>query len=132
MARALAKKIEQGDKDAPVPDEYVDKAHTINMDNAPPGSKVNAAGHPRNNAWFWRQMLKKYPEMFGPENRDRIETGDSPIVDKIWIKAVPIHKPFEQDKLIHHHINQGAVASGLPESAHSVWHGLIHKNSGGK
>ena len=110
---------------SPIPGSYVDRIQTIDMTSAP-GSAVNAAGFSRNGPWFWRQMLKKYPEMFSDANKAAIRAGRSPIVDDAWIKYNPTHQSIAGDKLIHHHIDQGAIASGLPETIHQALHGALH------
>lgn len=86
------------------------------MDNAPAGSKVNAAGHALNGPWFWRQMLDKHPEMFSEENRIAIKGSRSPKVDDQWIKFNSSHSEYKHGKLIHHHIDQGNTATGIPEA----------------
>jgi HNH/Endo VII superfamily nuclease toxin with a HHH motif len=95
------------------------------MTNAP-GKAKNAAGFPRNGPWFWRQMLKNNPEMFSDANKAAIRAGKSPVVDDTWINYNPTHQSFTGDKLIHHHIDQGPIASGLPETIHQGWHGELH------
>ncbi len=110
---------------------YIDANNVIDMNNAPAGSRTNAAGYARNSPWFWRQMLKEYPEMFSETNREMIGRGRAPMVDDVWIKANPKHASFageslEGDVLIHHHIRQGRYASGLPQRIHRAGHGTLH------
>jgi len=57
-----------------LPNAYVNTKRVIDMARAP-GKVTNAAGWPRNGPWFWRQMLKEYPEMFSSTNRAR-NAGD--------------------------------------------------------
>jgi len=102
----------------------------VNMDNAPAGSRVNAAGHARNGPWFWRQMLEKYPEMFNEENKMNIKAGISPKVNDQWIKYNPTHSEYKHSKLIHHHVDQGNVATGIPEAAHVKYNKELHPNRG--
>ncbi len=103
----------------------------VDMSNAP-GSKINAAGHPRNGAWFWRQMLDKYPEMFSSDNVQKIRTRGTPTVDDQWIKYNKTHADYKGGKLIHHHIDQGKMATGIPEAAHRKYFSDLHQNRGGR
>ncbi len=111
-----------------IPDSYVDKKHVIDMREAPASSATNAAGFPRNGRWFWRQNLKQNPDLFSDANKLRIKQGKAPVVDDAWVKANPTHESFKGEKLIHHHIDQGANASGLPEKLHQKWDGPLHPN----
>jgi RHS repeat-associated protein len=109
-----------------IPGSYIDKVRTISMLAAPAGSKVNAAGYARNGPWFWRQMLDMYPDMFSETNKAFIRKSIAPEVDDTWIKSNPTHAAFNKDKLIHHHIDQGEIACGLPEKIHKGYHGPLH------
>jgi hypothetical protein len=103
----------------------------IDMTNAP-GSKLNAAGHPRNGPWFWRKMLEKHPGMFSENNARTIKSGKSPVVDSDWVKHNPTHADYKGGKLIHHHIDQGKTATGIPEAAHRKFNKTLHTNRGGR
>lgn len=96
------------------------------MNNAPASSAKNALGFSRNGPWFWRQLLKQNDTMFSEANKRLIRQGKSPIVDDEWLKFNPQHKDYLGDKLIHHHIDQGRFASGLPERLHQVLFELLH------
>ncbi len=39
-----------------------------------------------------------------------------------------LHQSFLGDKLIHHHIDQGGIATGLPQSVHWAWNFILHPN----
>lgn len=78
---------EQGGNTDPI--KLYDKK--VNMDNAPAGSRVNAAGHAYNGAWFWPQMLNQNPEMFSSENIAEIRANRSPKIDDQWIKFNSTH-----------------------------------------
>lgn len=105
----------------------------INMDNAPAGSKVNAAGYARNGPWFWRQMLDQHPEMFSDENKVKIRRGTpAPTIDDQWIKYNSTHAEYKDGKLVHHHIDQGNMATGIPERAHLKYNKDLHPNRGGR
>jgi RHS repeat-associated protein len=102
----------------------------VDMSGAP--GKTNAAGHPRNGPWFWRKMLKEHPEMFSDENVASIKRGRSPIADGKWVEHNPAHANYKGGKLIHHHINQGKMATGIPEAAHKKYFSELHANRGGR
>jgi len=105
-----------------LPNAYMEKAFSINMLGAPPSSAVNAAGFPRNSNWFWRQMLKRYPQLFSPSNALEIRSGAAPVVDDQWVQFFPTHSGFKNDPLIHHHLDQNAVAIPLPRTVHEWFH----------
>jgi len=111
---------------SPLPRSYINSRFTINMAGAPAGSATNAAGFARNGPWFWRQMLGQHPELFSAANRTAIAAGRSPVVDATWVAQNPTHQSFMGSRLIHHHIEQGAIATGLPEPVHRAWHSILH------
>lgn len=99
------------------------------MTNAPAASARNALGFQRNGPWFWRQLRMQKPEMFSQANQRAIRQGRSPIVDDKWVKFNPQHADYLGEKLIHHHIDQGRFASGLPESIHQQLLDLLHNRT---
>lgn len=103
--------------------------HAIDMTNAPVNSASNALGFQRNGPWFWRQLRDQKPEIFSPVNLRRIKQGRSPLVDETWLKHNPQHAGYLDDKLIHHHIDQGRMASGLPETIHQELFDLLHRRT---
>jgi len=109
-----------------LPESYINRRCTINMEGAPAGSARNGAGFPRNARWFWRQMLSQHPELFSEANAVEIRANRPPVVDEVWVKANPAHQSFLNEKLIHHHIDQGAIATGIPERIHHAWHRILH------
>jgi RHS repeat-associated protein len=111
---------------SPIPESYLSTEYKIDMRDAPAGSATNAAGYARNGPWFWRQMLAKNPKLFSDSNAAAIRAARAPVVDSTWIKYNPSHQAFEGEKLIHHHLNQGAEAVGLPEPIHQSYHGTLH------
>ncbi|MFM8582243.1 MAG: hypothetical protein ACKOFW_12150, partial [Planctomycetaceae bacterium] len=115
-----------GPTGCPIPGSYINSDFTIDMAGAPAGSATNAAGFARNGPWFWRKMVSHYPELFSPANRAAIAAGRSPIIDVTWIAGNPTHQSFMGRRLIHHHIEQGGVATGLPKPVHQAWHGVLH------
>lgn len=97
----------------------------VDMSEAPALSKT-VKGIPRNGPWFWRRVLKSNPEMFSKGNKFRINHSHSPKVDEVWIQHNPEHAPYKGDKLIHHHIKQGKLATPLPQQVHRQGHGVLH------
>ncbi len=127
------------DKDGMLPDQAttdppdlkaVTSGPQIDMTNAPAGSKVNAAGYPRNGSWFWRQMLKEHPEMFSADNAAEINRGRAPRIDDQWIDFNPSHAAYKGDKLIHHHMDQSHMATRVPEPVHRKNFSDLHANLG--
>jgi hypothetical protein len=110
---------------SPLPGSYINSRYVINMVGAP-GPRINAAGFPRNGPWFWRQMLSRYPELFSPDNAAAILRNRAPTVDPTWIVYNPMHQSFQGQILVHHHINQGGIATGLPQLVHQAWHSVWH------
>ena len=90
----------------------------IDMRGAPAGSIKNALGYPVNRKYFWKQMLEKHSEYLSPKNQALIKRGWSPEVDKQWLKYHPEQELYEGDILVHHHIEQGPYAVGIPKSFH--------------
>ena len=108
-----------------IPDSYLSSKFSVDM-RPGPMSRTNAAGFPRSSSWFWRQMLSKYPRLFSVSNRAAILKDRAPIVDAQWIRDNPTHAGYKGNKLIHHHLNQGHRAAGLPERIHRRYHGTLH------
>lgn len=109
-------------------DRFYKTTPQIDMTNAPGGSKLNAAGYARNGPWFWRQVLEAHPEMFSPDNVAKIKAGRAPIVNDKWIEFNPTHAEYKGGKLIHHHIEQGRIAAGIPEKVHTDFFSKLHPN----
>lgn len=112
------------------PQSYINRQLAVDMRAAPAGSATNAAGFARNGPWFWRQLLKERPEMFDAANAARIRAGRSPVVNERWLQHNPMHKAYEGAKLIHHHLDQGPIATPLPEPVHQQYHGVLHPETG--
>ncbi|TKC62481.1 hypothetical protein FBD94_09710 [Pedobacter hiemivivus] len=119
--------IDNGD---PIPDMYYRNDGTpIDMLSAPAKGRT-VLGVPRNSGYFWRELYKKRPEMFSPENKDKIfrkPNGISPEVDEQWIRYNPSHKPYDKTPLIHHHDRQGRYAYALPAKVHQKWSKIFHE-----
>ena len=88
----------------------------------------NSTGYMRDPKIFWKGYLTKYGDDLSPANQKSILQNRSPIVDDIWIKAYPKHKPFKGDTLIHHHVHHGSEAVPLPKTLHvensKIFHSL--------
>lgn len=116
----------------PDPRDLYKNSVKIDMRKAPPYSNLTAAGIQRNGQWFWKEMLDKYPKMFDNSNQIRIKRGLSPEVNAKWIEFNPNHVAYKGDKLIHHHIDQGEMAAGIPQRAHRENFKDLHHNRGGR
>jgi hypothetical protein len=109
-----------------VPGSYMNPRLVVDMRKAPAGSSENAAGFPRNLVYFWNEILRDNIDLFSAENRQKIAEGRFPVVDETWIQHFPQHASFKGQRLVHHHIEQGPIATPLPESVHQAWHGTLH------
>lgn len=116
----------------PIPEGYYADKTKLNMDNAPESSPRTALGHKRNGPWFWKEQVKKHPEMFSEKNKAKIKKRQAPIIDETWIKHNNNHQGFKGDKLVHHHIDQGNIAVGLPEKVHKSWNKILHPFRGAR
>ncbi len=103
----------------------------IDMTNAPQSSARNAKGFPRNSRWFWKQMAAENPRMFSAKNLQLIKAGVAPIVDPQWVEFNPSHAGYK-GKLVHHHVDQGRFAVGIPDQAHKKYFSKIHSRYGAK
>jgi HNH/Endo VII superfamily nuclease toxin with a HHH motif len=92
--------------------------YILDMRDAPEKSDRTAEGYQRNSRWYWTKMLNQHGELFDEENRNKINQGLSPTVNKHWLNFFPMHQGYEQDKLIHHHIGRGPIATPIPQIAH--------------
>jgi hypothetical protein len=115
------KEFISGERDFMPPEEWID------MREAPEGSARTAdGGHKRNGRWFWNEMLWLHPEFFSEDNRKYIEARFAPMVDKQWLEYHEAHEMFEGDLLVHHHVDRGPMAAGVPEELHRIFHGPLH------
>ena len=73
-------------------------------------------------------MLEAHPEQFSEANVAEIRQGRSPSADGQWIKSNPTHAAYEGNKLIHHHVNQGKMAVGIPNQVHLDFFSKLHPN----
>ena len=101
----------------------------IDMNRASTNTSLNAKGFPRNANWFWKQALSKKPEMFSKGNVWRIENNIAPRVDKTWLEFNPSHTGNNNDVLVHHHIDQGRFAVGIPDKIHRGYFKELHNRS---
>jgi RHS repeat-associated protein len=113
---------------SPIPESYFGGT-AIDMRGAPSGSDVTALGYPRNARWFWKQVLAEHPSYFSADNLDAISNGRSPRIDEQWVNSDPKHlsqAPYMNEKLVHHHVEQGPIAVPLPEEVHVAWSEALH------
>jgi hypothetical protein len=111
-----------------VPESYMKPGSSIDMRNAPSGSATNAAGYPRNGPWFWRQLKAQQPAAFDAANAAKVRAGQSPVVNDTWVGQYPEHQAFKGQRLVHHHVDQGPIATPLPEIIHQKWYKALHPN----
>lgn len=126
--------LQQGiNKFDPIPEIYYITSTPINMANASPSQGYTVKGAPRNYNYFWKQLAIQRPEMFSQANRVLLKASRAPNVDAQWIKYNPTHLPYLNDKLIHHHDQQGYLAYAVPNKVHTKWHARLHAfRTGGK
>jgi HNH/Endo VII superfamily nuclease toxin with a HHH motif len=109
--------------------DFMPPEHWIDMRDAPESSartSASSGSHKRNSRWFWEQMLYLHPEFFSEKNRTYIEAGKSPMVDEQWLEFHRAQEIFEGDLLVHHHVDRGPMAAGIPEELHRIFHGPLH------
>ena len=83
-------------------------------------------GAPRNSQAYWNKRLAKNDPALSQSNIWKIKNGFAPVVNDQWIKFNPNHSAYKGDKLIHHHINQGKVATAIPQGAHNKYFKELH------
>lgn len=102
---------------------------------------TNADGWVRDAEYYFKKLFKEHPEYFSEENRmvleKRIEYKSKGLripdiykyrCDKAFIEHFPQYKPFEGEKLIHHHVGEDGQVVAVPLSVHSQGHGNIHND----
>jgi len=87
-------------------------------------------GGTRNQRAFWKAWKSERPNTLSKDNLDLIENNLAPRVDEQWVKAFPEHAGFEDDVIVHHHLDCGAMAVPLPDSLHrpAERYGPLHAN----
>jgi len=109
----------------PIPEMYYKNGIAIDMNPAPALSRT-ITGVPRNQNYFWKQLVAEKPEMFSLSNLNLIKNNTAPIIDAKWILYNPTHKSYLNTKLVHHHENQGRYAYAIPERVHRKWSSILH------
>jgi hypothetical protein len=100
--------------------------YAIDMSDLP-GTVKTATGFPRDARQFWNQLLNRYHFLFSRQNEDRIlKERRAPIVDDTWIKYHVCQRSYKGDTLIHHHVEQGPWAVGLPQKIHRDYYPEVH------
>jgi hypothetical protein len=88
---------------------------------------LTALGFKRNSRAFWRAMVREYPYLFSTKNKNLIlRKNRAPRVDDQWLWFHPAQKDFVGDVLVHHHIEQGPMAAGIPEKVHHSFYPELH------
>jgi hypothetical protein len=91
------------------------------------GSRFTSLGFTRNSKAFWREMCYEYPHIFSPENLRRIlKEGRAPRVDEWWLIYHRSQEAYLGDILIHHHVEQGPWAAGIPQRVHRDFYQELH------
>src|SRR5207248_11585248 len=93
-------------------EKFINKKYLIDMRKRPRPKNFTAEGWPRDQRWFWRQMLKEHPFLFSPDTQALITSGKVPIADETWIHYHPGQELFLGQKLPHHHLDRGPKAAG--------------------
>jgi hypothetical protein len=104
--------------------EFLNLDYMVDMRSM--SGRPTSAGFPRNSRAFWRELLDQHPELFSPKNKLRIESNLAPLVDDVWCKVHQNHVPFKNDLLVHHHVEQGPWAVGIPEPVHQNFYPELH------
>jgi len=103
-----------------IPESYMNKVGAVDMRNCTNPKGFNEAGFPRDNNWFYRQLLNKNPEWFSAENQARIQARRAPIVDDTWASYFPEQAAYKNSILVHHHVLQGPTAVPMPQPVHQA------------
>lgn len=90
------------------------------------GAAVTSAGFPRNSRAFWKELFYTHPYLFSPANQRYIREGLAPHVDDWWLYYHPNQTRYRGDILVHHHIEQGPWAVGIPQQAHRDFYPELH------
>jgi HNH/Endo VII superfamily nuclease toxin with a HHH motif len=107
-------------------EKFINSQYLVDMRKHPKPRDRTAEGHPRDQVWFWKQMLKQHPSLFSEDNKKLIENDDPPIADEQWLDHHPGQTFWEGDELRHHHVDKGPLTAGVPETPHRVYHGPLH------
>jgi hypothetical protein len=105
---------------------FINLDYAIDMSNHL-GTVKTAAGFPRDAKRFWNAMLKEHTKLFSQNNKNRIiKDRRAPIVDETWLTWHRTQSAYKGDKLIHHHVEQGPWAVGLPQKVHRDFYPEVH------
>ncbi len=91
---------------------------------------TTSGGGLRNAEAFWKQWATLRPESLSSSNRYLVDNFSrlkvSPRVDSVWTQVFPEHIGYENDVLIHHHVDFGRYAIPVPGQTHvgsgGPWH----------
>ncbi|MCM3359009.1 T7SS effector LXG polymorphic toxin [Psychrobacillus sp. MER TA 171] len=81
---------------------------------------TNSEGWLRDKDFYWKEIMNKQPESLSKANKQKIQLGFSPIIDKTFREHFPQYdlKELYNDKLIHHHVGGGGQAVAVPSKLH--------------
>jgi len=105
--------------------EFINLSYVLDTRGLP-GARLTTTKFPRNSKAFWREMLTEYPQIFSDRNVKRIRDNIAPVVDDWWLYFHPTQKDYFGDVLIHHHVEQGPWATGIPEKVHREFYPELH------
>jgi len=88
--------------------------YSVDMRDCDRPSGHTAFGYARDNVWFWRETLDRYPNLFSDDNKHAIRNGRAPVIDAQWIKLNPRHEEYEGQRLDPYHLGQGPYATPVP------------------
>ena len=72
-------------------------------------------------------MCYEYPFLFSETNQRRVlSEGLAPRTDDWWLSYHPSQAPYKNDILVHHHIEQGPWAVGIPQGVHRDFYPELH------
>lgn len=101
-------------------ERFVNSNFVVTMPSVPDDSdRGNSTGALRDSRYFFRELLREFPDLFSPANRHRIKKRRNPRVDEQWLHFHPGHKRFKGGRLHHHHWDNGHLAVALPEALHN-------------
>ena len=103
---------------------FIKLQYTIDMTRF--SGRLTSLGYPRNSRAFWRAMLDEYSFLFSKKNRALIEASRAPRVDPTWLKYHRSQADYLGDILVHHHVEQGPWAAGIPEGVHHEFYSELH------
>lgn len=81
-------------------------------------SGTNRQGWERNAQKYFRAVAQAHPEIFSEKNKQRIQNGIVPKVDKRFAQHFPQYAQYKNQRLVHHHIGRDGQAAAVPNGMH--------------